>query len=66
VAASKAKYGTVEAFNIAWQAKAALFDDSIGSGLAVTMDSARADAEAFVGVFLETYFMDKIEKVSPA
>jgi len=62
VDALKAKYSTVEAFNIAWQAKAASFDELIGSGLAVTTDAAKVDVKAFVGVFLETYFM-QIEKV---
>ncbi len=62
VAALKAKYGTVEAFNTAWQAKAASFDELISSGLAVTTDAAKADVKAFVGVFLKTYFT-QIEKV---
>ena len=56
VATLKAKYGTVEAFNTAWQAKAASFDELVGSGLAVTTDAAKADVKSFVGVFLETYF----------
>lgn len=62
VAALKAKYSTIEAFNTAWQAKAASFDELIGSGLAVTTDAAKADVKAFVGVFLETYFT-QVEKV---
>jgi hypothetical protein len=62
VAALKAKYSTVDAFNTAWQAKTASFDELISSGLAVTTEAAKADVKAFVGVFLETYFT-QIEKV---
>ena len=62
VAALKAKYSTAEAFNTAWQAKAASFDELIDTGLAVTTDAAKADVKAFVGVFLETYFT-QIENV---
>jgi len=62
VAALKAKFSTVEAFNTAWQAKAASLDELIGSGLAVTTDAAKVDVKAFVGVFLETY-LTQIEKV---
>lgn len=61
VATLKAKYSTVEAFNTAWQAKAASFDELIGSGLAVTTDAAKADVKAFVGVFLETYFTQTVK-----
>ena len=56
VAALKAKYSTVDAFNAAWQAKAASFDELIEPGLAVTTDAAKADVKAFVGEFMETYF----------
>jgi hypothetical protein len=56
VAALKAKYSTVDAFNTAWQAKAGAFDELIEPGLAVTTDAAKADVKAFVGEFMETYF----------
>lgn len=62
VAALKAKYGTVEAFNTAWQATAASFETLIDRGLAVTTDAAKADVKSFVGTFLETYFA-QVEKV---
>ncbi|HRH98449.1 MAG TPA: hypothetical protein PLB55_21085, partial [Prosthecobacter sp.] len=61
VAALKAKYSTVDAFNTAWQAKAGAFDDLIEPGLAVMTDAAKADVKAFVGEFMETYFT-QIEK----
>ncbi|MFO1483273.1 MAG: hypothetical protein U1F71_07870 [Verrucomicrobiaceae bacterium] len=62
VAALKAKYNTIDAFNTAWQAKAGSFDELIDAGLAVTTDAAKSDVKAFVGTFLETYFA-QIEKV---
>jgi hypothetical protein len=62
VAALKAKYRTVEAFNAAWKGAAASFDELVDSGLAVTTEAAKSDVKAFVGVFLETYFT-QIEKV---
>lgn len=61
VAFLKDKYKTPEAFNAAWQAKAASFDELIEPGLAVTTDAAKADVKAFVGEFMETYFT-QIEK----
>ncbi|MCB1275037.1 beta-galactosidase [Prosthecobacter sp.] len=61
VAFLKDKYKSADAFNTAWQAKAASFDDLIEPGLAVTTDVAKADVKAFVGEFMETYFT-QIEK----
>lgn len=61
VAFLKDKYKTAYAFNAAWQAKAASFDDLIEPGLAVTTNAAKADVKAFVGEFMETYFA-QIEK----
>ncbi len=62
VAALKAKYRMVEAFNAAWKGGAASFDEIISSGLAVTTEAAKADVKSFVGTFLETYFT-QIEEV---
>jgi len=62
VEALKSKYQSIEAFNTAWQATAATFDELAGAGLAVTTDAAKADVKAFVGEFLETYFA-QIEKL---
>ena len=50
------KYKAVGAFNTAWNLDAKSFDDLVGTGLAVTTDTARADVKAFTGVFLETMF----------
>ena len=61
VAFLKDKYKTAEAFNTAWQAKAAAFEELIEPGLAVTTDAAKADVKTFVGEFMETYFA-QIEK----
>ncbi|MBB5033989.1 hypothetical protein [Prosthecobacter vanneervenii] len=62
VEALKSKYQTIEAYNVAWQAKAATFDELTGIGLAVATDAAKADVKAFVGEFIETYFA-QIEKI---
>ncbi|MBN8418415.1 MAG: hypothetical protein J0L73_05830 [Verrucomicrobia bacterium] len=62
VEALKSKYHSIEAFNTAWQSKAATFDELAGTGLAVTTDAAKADVKAFVGEFMETYFA-QIEKL---
>jgi hypothetical protein len=62
VAMLKDKYQTIAAFNTAWQAPAAAFDDLTDVGLAVTTDAAKADVKAFVGEFMETYFA-QIEKL---
>ena len=61
IAALKAKYGTVEAFNTAWQTKVNTFEALIDMGMAVTTDLAKADVKDFVALFLETYFA-QIEK----
>ncbi|MDZ4402812.1 beta-galactosidase [Prosthecobacter sp.] len=61
VAFLKERYKTADAFNAAWQAKAASFDDLVEPGLAVITDTAKADVKAFVGEFMETYFA-QIEK----
>lgn len=52
----KAKYKTIDAYNVAWAAKAKSFDELVDSGLAVTTDKAKSDVKAFVGEFLEAYF----------
>jgi len=56
VSVLKDKYKTIDAYNIAWQSKAAAFGDLIDVGLAVTTHAAKADVKAFVGEFMETYF----------
>ncbi|MBV6499113.1 MAG: hypothetical protein CJBNEKGG_01563 [Prosthecobacter sp.] len=61
VASLKAKYGTVQAFNAAWQAGAGSFEELPDAGLPVTTEAARADVKAFVGTFLETCFT-QVEK----
>jgi len=50
------KYKDVGAFNTAWSAQAKSFDELNDVGLAVKTDAAKADVNAFVGVFLDTYF----------
>ncbi len=62
VAVLKEKYKTIDAFNAAWQAQAAAFDDLTDVGIAVTTDVAKADVKAFVGEFMEAYFA-QIEKL---
>lgn len=52
----KKKYKDVAAYNTAWKATAASFDELAGKGLAVSTDAAKADAKAFTGVFLEELF----------
>jgi hypothetical protein len=66
VAALKAKYSTVEAFNTAWQAKAVSFDELVDSGLAVTTDAAKADVKAFVGSVPRNLLHADRKSVSPA
>lgn len=61
VASLKVKYGTVQAFNAAWQAGAGSFEELQDAGLPVTTEAARADVKAFVGTFLETCFA-QVEK----
>lgn len=61
VAVLKEQYKTIEAFNAAWQAKVAGFEELADQGLAVTTDAAKADVTAFVNVFLEDYFA-QVEK----
>ena len=56
VAALKDKYGTIDAFNKAWAAKAGSFDALADRGLAVTTRAAAGDVEQFTGAFLEEYF----------
>jgi len=49
------KYKTIEAFNQAWQLSAASFEALNEEGLAMTTDTAKADAVAFAEVFLDHY-----------
>lgn len=49
----KAKYQEITAFNTAWKASAASFDELAAKGLAVSTPEAAADTKAFTGVFLE-------------
>lgn len=49
------KYATIEAYNKAWDAKAASFDALADAGLAVRTDAAKADVAAFTELFHETY-----------
>ena len=56
VQALKGKYSTIAAFNRAWSAQAASFDELADRGLPVTTAAASRDVEAFTGVFLEEYF----------
>lgn len=53
VAFLQAKYQDIRAYNTAWKATAACFDDLAGHGLAVATDAANADAKAFTGILLE-------------
>jgi len=52
----KKKYTDIAAYNTAWKATAASFDELTGKGLAVSTDAAKADTKAFTGVFLEELF----------
>jgi len=52
----KKKYKDITAYNTAWKATAASFDELTGKGLAVSTDAAKADTKAFTGVFLEELF----------
>jgi hypothetical protein len=61
VASLKTKYGTVQAFNAAWQARAASWEELQNAGLAVVSEAAKADVKAFVGTFLEACF-SQVEK----
>ena len=61
VASLKAKYGTVQAFNAAWQAGSASWEELDNAGLSVVTEAAKADVKAFVGTFLEACF-SQVEK----
>lgn len=61
VASLKAKYGTVQAFNAAWQAGSASWEELHNAGLSVVTEAAKADVKAFVGTFLEACF-SQVEK----
>jgi len=50
------KYKDIAAFNAAWEAQVKSFDELNDAGLAVKTKAAKDDVQAFVGIFLETYF----------
>lgn len=52
----KAKYGTIEKFNRAWEASESDFTALESKGLAVTTKAAFADVNAFKEKFLEEYY----------
>jgi len=60
----ESKYHTIEAFNQAWQLPkpASSFEEAGEERLAISTESASADAEAFFRIYLETYF-SLIERV---
>jgi hypothetical protein len=51
-----AKYGTIDAFNVAWETSFASFAAAAERGLPVKTRDAAADVRDFVGQFLEAYF----------
>jgi hypothetical protein len=52
----KEKYATIDAFNAAWNLKAASFDALADAGLAVSTKTAADDIHAFTGIFFDEYF----------
>ncbi len=50
------KYTTIDAFNTAWDARAASFDALADTGLAVSTKAASADIHVFTGIFFTEYF----------
>jgi len=52
----EAKYKTIAAFDMAWEAKADSFDALGDAPIAVTTKAAAADMEAYTGRFIEAYY----------
>ncbi len=50
------KYKSIDAFNRAWGTSLKTFGDVSEHGLPVKSDAAKADLQAFTGVFLDAYF----------
>lgn len=50
------KYGSIAAYNVAWDAKAKSFDELNDAGLAVKTETARKDLHDYTGLFLDAYF----------
>ncbi|MCW8130567.1 MAG: hypothetical protein KIS92_09480 [Planctomycetota bacterium] len=61
VAELKKKYGTIEAFNQAWDLKAASFDALNDQGLGVKTDAAAGDIKDFTALFLDELFRTATE-----
>ncbi|WP_133796072.1 hypothetical protein [Prosthecobacter fusiformis] len=52
----KLKYGTINAYNLAWKSESPSFESLVDAGLAVTTAAARADVQSFVLQFLDLTF----------